>query len=116
MSKIIDFLRKDEIFILLFFWILYSIFSGGPHSWNDSSRLALVQSLIEYKKFNIDDSIYNIGDDRAYINGKYYSDKPPGTSFFGSIIYFILYNFLNLSFSKNESLVYFLITAFSVSL
>jgi 4-amino-4-deoxy-L-arabinose transferase-like glycosyltransferase len=108
-------LKNEEIWIFLFIFLIYAIFTGGPHSWNDISRLALVQSLVEFKKLDINQSMYNIGDDRAFINGKFYSDKPPGTSFVGSLVYFVI-NKLGLSFQENESLVYFFVTTFSVDL
>jgi 4-amino-4-deoxy-L-arabinose transferase-like glycosyltransferase len=108
-------LKNEEIWIFLFIFLIYAIFTGGPHSWNDISRLALVQSIVEFKKLDINQSMYNIGDDRAFINGKFYSDKPPGTSFVGSLVYFLI-NKLGLSFQENESLVYFFVTTFSVGL
>ena len=108
-------LKNEEIWLFFIFFLIYAIFTGGPHSWNDVSRLALVQSIVEFKKLDINGSIYNVGDDRAFINGKFYSDKPPGTSFLGSLVYFVIHK-LGLSFQENESLVYFFVTTFSVGL
>lgn len=49
-----------------------------PGSWNDASRLATVESLIDRHTFVIDDSIYTSGTlDKLRINGHFYSDKSP---------------------------------------
>ncbi len=83
--------------------ILITIISVKPYamSWNDSSRFAMVQALVENNTFVIDDTIFVISDcnkkynkispfdpnnpllnrygtnDRLYISGHFYSDKSP---------------------------------------
>src|SRR5436309_2084542 len=80
-----------------------ALFSARPYagSWNDSSRLAAVESLVDHHTFAIDHSIfvqvptpasldtptpYPPDDpclmkqgtcDKLFINGHFYSDKPP---------------------------------------
>jgi hypothetical protein len=68
-----------------------------PGSWNDASRLATVESLVDRHTFAIDDSIFvrppradappegeNAGamvtQDKLFIAGRFYSDKPPVAS------------------------------------
>src|SRR5262249_11888105 len=49
-----------------------------PGSWNDASRLATVESLVDRHTLVIDDSVYTAGTrDKLWINGHFYSDKSP---------------------------------------
>jgi len=84
------------VFVCAFLIALASArpWAGG---WNDASRLAAVEALVDYGTMSIDRSIYvDVPDappspfrpgwaevletgtlDRIYVNGKFYSDKPP---------------------------------------
>jgi hypothetical protein len=75
-------------------WVSARPYAGG---WNDGSRLAAVEALVDYHTFAIDRSIFvsppvwpgpvpyppghpllQVGTyDKLFINGHYYSDKPP---------------------------------------
>jgi hypothetical protein len=49
----------------------------GVDSWNDASRLATVEALVEHHTFAIDDTV--LGEktgDKLFIRGRFYSDKP----------------------------------------
>src|SRR5262245_65463957 len=46
-------------------------------SWNDGSRLAAVESLVERGTPVIDGSVFIDTGDRLLIRGHFYSDKPP---------------------------------------
>jgi hypothetical protein len=62
-------------------------FAGG---WNDGSRLATVESLVDRHTFVIDDSIFvhRPGtQDKVLINGRFYSDKPPVSSMLLAAVY-----------------------------
>jgi hypothetical protein len=49
-----------------------------PGGWNDASRLATVESLVDRHTFVIDDSPYTpVTLDKLYIKGHFYSDKSP---------------------------------------
>lgn len=51
-----------------------------PGGWNDRSRLAMVESLVERGTFVIDDSIFAVNRqtmDKLLIDGHFYSDKSP---------------------------------------
>ncbi len=89
--------------VVLAISVLFSILSAKPYaqSWNDGTRLAMVQALVETNTFIIDDTIfvgelnrrnaartspYNPDDellvkqgtkDKLYIGGHYFSDKSP---------------------------------------
>ena len=46
-------------------------------AWNDASRLATVEALVDYRTWAIDDSIFAGTKDKLFIGGRYYSDKSP---------------------------------------
>jgi len=70
-------------------------------SWNDSSRLAMVESLVDHHTFAIDRSIYVAASlanvpadngliqtgDKLFIHGHYYSDKTPVPGLLLAVIY-----------------------------
>jgi hypothetical protein len=58
-----------------FFLLAALLTRHGPVSWNDSSRMATIDSLVERHTFAIDGSSIQTGDKYRY-NGKFYSDKP----------------------------------------
>jgi ADP-heptose:LPS heptosyltransferase len=61
---------------------LLAVAGARPHvgSWNDSSRLAAVESLVERGTLSIDGSPFADTGDRLFIRGHFYSDKPPVAS------------------------------------
>ena len=75
------------IFVMVF--VAYGYFSFG-RDWNANSRLALVRAFVDEGVFQIDS--YHAGEfatnDKAYVNGHYYSDKAIGTSVLGVIVYY----------------------------
>jgi hypothetical protein len=49
-----------------------------PGSWNDSSRLAAVESLVDHHTLAIDASLFGRGTgDKICVNGRFYSHRPP---------------------------------------
>ena len=52
----------------------------SPWNWNSASRVALALSMVEEGNLSID-SYHRATKDKAYYNGRYYSDKAPGMSF-----------------------------------
>ena len=80
--------------LLIFFFLFLLLFLTNFHalSWNDSSRFATIQNLVENKSFIINNAYYERGThDKVFINGFYYSDKPPLFSVIGSFPYFLLH-------------------------
>jgi hypothetical protein len=65
--------------LLLLLTLAVAFFGALPgSSWNDGSRLATVESLVDYHTWQIDQSVFqpHTGD-KLYINGHFYSDKSP---------------------------------------
>jgi len=77
--------------------------------------MALTQSLVENYSLSIDSSTFASTGDKVFINGHYYSDKPPLPSILAAGVYWPLYQFgLKLDFGWNFS--YYLIILFTVKL
>ena len=87
----------------------------APTTWNDESRMATVQSLVESGSFVIDQTDFARTGDKVFINGHFYSDKPPMPAVLGAAVYLPLYH-LGLTLHEGGSLAYFLITLLTVSL
>ncbi len=87
-----------------------------PGSWNDRSRLATVESLVERGSLSIDQSkVFETGD-KILVNGRLYSDKLPMLSLWGAVIYWLLYNVVGISFSGQMWLCYWVVTLCTVGL
>src|SRR5438270_12895490 len=56
-------------------------------SWNDGSRLAAVESLVDYHTWAIDDSIFAGTRVKMWIDGHFYSDKSPVPTLWLVIVY-----------------------------
>ncbi|MGB8352762.1 MAG: hypothetical protein WCD79_02655 [Chthoniobacteraceae bacterium] len=121
---------------LLLLAIFVAILSPLPYagSWNDGSRLASVESLVDYHSWSIDRSIfvrtpgvdisranspYPLNDanlvqngtrDKLFIHGHYYSDKSPVPSLFMAGIYKIFQVFTGLTAANNPELFCYLLT------
>ncbi len=74
----------------------------------ETSRLAVIQSVVDNGTFDITESIFKTTD-KAFINGKYYGDKPPLLTFLSMGEYFILAKVFGISFSTHYHLVIFLL-------
>jgi len=82
-------------------------------SANDASRMATVQALVEHHSFSIDSTKFKGTNDRVFIKGKYYSDKPPFPSLLAAIVYFPIH-FIGLSLDYEWNLAYFLIILLTI--
>jgi hypothetical protein len=73
-------------FIVLALWLPQT--QTQPGSWNDLSRLAAIESLVERGTWRIDASPYapQTGD-KIVLDGHYYSDKPPLFTALGAVLY-----------------------------
>lgn len=80
------------IFLVTFTFYGYFVKQGD---WNINSRLGLVKAVVEEHRLAIDS--YHTGEfeteDKAFIDGHYYSDKAFGTSALGAIIYGAIHPF-----------------------
>jgi hypothetical protein len=100
------------MWLVLIMAALIATVSARPYagSWNDGSRLATVESLVDYHTLTIDRSIFvqvpartNVNTpgpyapddpvlpqgtrDRLLIRGHYYSDKPPVPALLMAVLY-----------------------------
>lgn len=128
-----------KIFIFLFLIIIFSLFvKTYVTSGNPASRFATIEMVVEQNTFIIDNSTFmgdakaydiseievkplmrrddfqgvNGTNDKAFIDGYFYSDKPVISSIIGVPFYWILFNIFNLSFSNNGAIVVFILTFF----
>jgi hypothetical protein len=69
-----------RVFVLAF--LVYAYFMPQWADWNIDSRLDLVHAIVSQHTLRIDKYHYNTWD-KAVDRGHYYSDKAPGTAFFG---------------------------------
>ena len=97
--------------------IAIAIFIINPNvgSWNDASRMATVESLVERHTFIIDHSTFWDTGDKVYINGHFYSDKPVMPSLLGAVVYFPLY-YLGLNLDYGINLAYYIITLLTIKI
>ena len=103
------YLKTFVIFFLLFA-LLTKI---EAISWNDTSRMAQIQSFVERGTLIIDNSIFFDTGDKYFFNNHFYSDKPPLLALYASPFYFFLKK-LGLSFESNSQLTYYLTTLLSI--
>jgi len=78
---------KEEIKLFIVFLFLSSFFIRWT-TWNEESHFALIRSIVEEQKFEID-SFYTYTGDRIYYKNHYFSDKAPGLGLLSTNIYFI---------------------------
>lgn len=78
------------LFALAFF--IYGSFTVRcSDSWNDLSRMASIQNLVEHQSWRISDSDFApLTFDKVFIAGHYFSDKTPTLSWMGSGLYAVL--------------------------
>src|SRR5512136_37809 len=62
------------------------------HSWQEESRMATVQTLVEQGTFIIDHTEFNRTGDKVFINEHFYSDKTPLLSVVAAGAYSILHS------------------------
>jgi hypothetical protein len=79
----------------LLFWALMA--KVHTHSWQEESRMATVQALVEQCTFIIDHTEFNRTGDKVLVNGHFYSDKTPLLSVMAAGAYSILHNAFGLT-------------------
>jgi len=102
------FRHKARMALLL---ISIAVVTTIPHvkSWNDASRMATVQSLVEHHTFVIDQSVFANTGDKVFIKGHFYSDKPVAPAVLGALVYWPLFQ-LHFSLDYGWNFAYFVIT------
>jgi hypothetical protein len=88
-------LKSPAALLGLLLLATYAYFLPAP-AWNESSRFALVRSLVERQRLDID-PFHITTQDKAFRAGHYYSDKAPGAAFLAVPAYAAYYGWLRLS-------------------
>jgi len=87
-----DFRKFDLLIVFLIVLMFYGYFIKQG-DWNINSRLGLVKAVVEESRLTID--TYHAGEfeteDKAFVNGHYYSDKAIGASVLGVLAYWLIY-------------------------
>ena len=100
MNRLDRFLARRAIGLILFvaFFALWALLTKvHTHSWQEESRLATVQALVEQGTFVIDHTEFNRTGDKVFINAHFYSDKTPLLSVGAAGAYWILHNVFGLT-------------------
>jgi 4-amino-4-deoxy-L-arabinose transferase-like glycosyltransferase len=102
-----------KLFVLLVLIALGSTHCA-PMTWNDESRMATIQSLVESHTLRIEQSAFAGTGDKVFVGGHFYSDKPPLPALLGAVVYVPLHA-MGFELREGPSLSYFLITLLTVS-
>ena len=100
MTRLDTRLSRRPIGILLFaaFLLVWAMLTKvHTHSWQEESRMATVQALVEQGTFAIDHTEFNRTGDKVFVNGHFYSDKTPLLSVAAAGVYSILHNVFGLT-------------------
>ncbi len=84
-------LSRTEWKILISFWLLFIVFSQNL-GWSELTRTDLSLAIVDHGSLSIDEYYQNTGD-RILLDGHYYSDKPPGSSFLAAPVYLLYRSF-----------------------
>ena len=108
--------HKINRFIIFLIALTFYGYFIKPLDGNISSRLGLVKAIVEEKRFAIDS--YHEGEletiDKAYVNGHYYSDKAPGASLLGALVYIPIHGLISQPLSTE--LFIMLVTALAIGI
>ncbi len=77
--------RRIPLILFLVSFACYAYFMQVP-GWNQSSRMALIMSVVNRHQLTID-AYQGLTGDKAYYKGHYYSDKAIGTAVLGVPVY-----------------------------
>jgi len=91
--------RRDlTVWVTLFFLLVWALFTHAHvGSFNDRSRLAAIESRVARGTWIIDESPFSRTVDRIFVDGHFYSDKPPVLTFIASGVYTVLHRGFHLS-------------------
>ena len=107
-------MNKNRLLLYIFLavvLILSSIVlvkSNCTQAGTETSRLAVIQSVVDDGTFDVTHSIFKTPD-KALLNGKYYGDKPPLLTFLSMGEYFVLSKVFGVTFKTHRSLAIFLL-------
>jgi hypothetical protein len=108
--------RGEYLKIFFVFFILFAVLTKqNIVGWNDASRMAQIQAIVEQGTFIIDQSTAFETGDKYFYNQHFYSDKPPILALYAAPVYFGL-RLIGLSFDQNSQLTCYLVTLLSIGL
>jgi hypothetical protein len=81
--------RRAAVWLFVLVFVAYAWFFGGA-GWNQNSTFDLTRALVEQQTIRIDGFPPNTGD-YARVDGRIYSNKPPGLSLLAAIPYALAY-------------------------
>ncbi len=97
---------KKVLFVLLF--LFYASLVKTDVSWNDGSRFAAVESVVDRGTLAIGgSSFFSSTSDKIFYDGRFYSDKAPGMAFLAVPLYFVL-SVLGITFSAGTAAIFVL--------
>jgi len=84
--------EKKGLIIFISFLLLFALVTHKyPLGWNDSARLATIESLVDEGTFVIDNSGFlNQTGDKYFYRGHFYSDKPASLQIYSAPIYYAM--------------------------
>jgi len=106
---------RKETAIFLIFLLVYAVNTKNWVSENDASRMVAVESIVERGTLAIDESTLMPGVDKIFVDGRFYSSKPPLLSVIGAIPYFFIHNFLGVSFRENTATAIYLVNLLTIA-
>ena len=90
--------RATGAILFVAFLLLWAALAKAyTHSWQEESRLATVQALVEQGTFAIDHTEFSRTGDKVFVNGHFYSDKTPLLSVAAAGVYAVLHNVFGLT-------------------
>lgn len=103
---------RKRLQIFFTFLFLFSYFTkSSVESWNDASRMATIESLVDFHSFIIDNSsFFKQTFDKYLYQNHFYSDKPPILALYSSVFYLFLKNVFHFSFASHPKLTYYFLT------
>ena len=107
--------RSKQIWIFFLFLFLFAVSTKrSVSSWNDASRMATIQALVEQGTLAIDDTMFvGLTSDIYLYQDHTYSSKPPALAVMGGLVY-VLLHLAGITFEQDPSLSYFLITLLTI--
>lgn len=116
--------HHEVIIIFIIFALFFCVFTKKQAgSWNDQSRFATIEALVEnpdsMPRFAIDYTTYGWWTgDKIFDDEHFYSTKPPVLSVLGAGIYYFLHDWFQMDYSNpaHEKTIYFIITFLLIGL
>ncbi|MEO7993474.1 MAG: hypothetical protein ABI743_03675 [bacterium] len=118
--------RWEERLVVFLFSFLLCVFLTktygsvqNPGSWNDQSRMATVQALVEQGTFAIDNTYWGWWTgDKVFAGEHFYSTKPPLLSVLGAVVYWPLHHVFGLSYFNDAQapVIYYIVTLILIGL